>query len=140
MRPLAFLKTSKLQEEITHETSKILNDYRDQIYFEKPLSGGKDGRYVFADDEGYHYIVCERGERMVNKLTDDLFDVKFWTIYPIVVSLSFEFASKYNLSAEEDPRVIAFPKQIEYLKEIHPNFAKRGEIEQDEILRNNPIH
>ncbi|WP_439444158.1 Imm63 family immunity protein [Listeria aquatica] len=140
MRPLEFLKTTELQEKIIEDLNKIKGqeDLEKQLNFKEPVIGSEEGRYVFADTQGYHYIVSERGQKIVNKVTDDLFDIKFWVIYPIVVTISFDFSAE-NSQNNDDPRIVAFPKQLALLKEIDQNLFKRGEIEQDEILKTNPI-
>ncbi|EUJ33771.1 hypothetical protein MFLO_01015 [Listeria floridensis FSL S10-1187] len=136
MRPLEFLTTNELQEIIIEDLKKIKEreNLEKELNFTDVVLGSEDGCYIFADSQGYHYIVSERGQKIVNKVTDDLFDIKFWAIYPIVVTISYDFSEEK--SQDNDPRLVVFPKQLALLKEIDHNLFKRGEIEQNEIFKN----
>jgi pyruvate/2-oxoacid:ferredoxin oxidoreductase alpha subunit len=60
-------------------------------------------------------------------------------IYPIVSNIAFDYEFKYRKDEDADSRIVAFNKEIEILKKIDSNLAKRGEIEHSEILKINPI-
>lgn len=96
-----------------------------------------EGVFAYCDQQGYHYVYSERGQENIHKVTDDLFEISYWILYPIITSESFEFAAK-NPNAKQSYRQTAFQKQIEYLEYLGANYKKRGEIEIDEILKSYP--
>lgn len=118
----------------------ILKKYGDvnvDLKFKKNIEKGEDGVYVFADIQGYHYVISERGCELTHKITDDVFEICFWVISPVSGSMAFEYACK-NRKSLSDSRQVAFEKQLEYLSALGVNFRKRGEIEIDEILKAYP--
>jgi hypothetical protein len=141
MRLLEMLNTDELKKEIEGKLSSItdLINPINEIIYEEYKSGFRDGCYVFSDLQGYNYIVSERGQTIENKLTDDVFEITFWVIYPIVSNIAFDYEFKYRKDEDADSRIVAFNKEIEILKKIDSNLAKRGEIEHSEILKINPI-
>ncbi|WP_353949239.1 Imm63 family immunity protein [Sporolactobacillus sp. Y61] len=115
---------------------KTLNYYSNEIYFSHP-NLGYDGSYIYSDAQGYHYVETERGEKTTHKVTDDVFEISYWVLEPIVSEIAFNFESK-NRVYGEDSRKLAFRKKLELFSLIGENFKKREEIEQSEILKRVP--
>lgn len=136
MRLLQLLDTEELQVEIKNEYAKLQPVIGKElnINFEKEIS---DGEYVYADELGYHYILCEHGNVERHKITDDVFEVKFWAICPIIIRVSFEYEAKHR-DEKLNFRKVAFEQQITYWNILGENFRKRGEIEISENLKVNP--
>lgn len=101
--------------------------------FQKNIKSGEDGVYVFSDEKGYHYVISERGEEIVHKLTDQVFEISFWTVYPFVINESFEY-ERMHRKGNVDSRKIAFERQFETLKILGDDYVKRGEIEINKLL------
>lgn len=75
MRLLKMLNTDDLKYKILNEFEKretVCPEF--MIILEKNITNGQDGTYIYADDQGYHYVQMERGNKEVHKVTDDVFD------------------------------------------------------------------
>jgi hypothetical protein len=140
MRLIELLTTENLQEEITREYLKLNQVIKKEldINFCINIENADDGEYVYADESGYHYVYCERGNVERNKITDDVFEIVFWALCPMIIRASFEYELK-NRNEELNSRKVAFDKQIEFWTILGDNFKKRGEIEIDENLKVNPL-
>lgn len=136
MRLMQMLNKDELKKEI-REKLMIITQEKNRIYYDFFQKGFPEGTYVYVDNQGYHYVVSERGQESIHKITDDVFEITFWVVYPFIVSISFEYA--YHVSEQEDDRAVAFTKQLELLDKLGNSFLKRGEIEQYEILKLYPI-
>lgn len=116
-----------------NQLEPILKHSKSNVSFQENTLND-EGIFVYCNQQGYHYVYSERGQENTHKVTDDLFEISFWVLYPIVSSESFEFAER-NPDDKKSYRQIAFQKQIEYLECLDNNYKKRGEIEIDEILK-----
>ena len=139
MRLLKLLTTKELEHQIKTEYLKIYGIIKKEldINFYPNLPNADDGEYVYANDVGYHYVLCERGKEIEHKITDDVFEISFWAIYPSLIRPSFDYELQ-NRDETLDYGEVAFAKQLEYLELLGENFKKRGEIEISQILENNP--
>jgi hypothetical protein len=135
LRLLKLLDTTGLRKEINPKI-KIFNSYSDQIHFSQS-DLGYDGTYIYSDAQGYHYVETERGEKTTHKVTDDVFEISYWVLEPMVSELAFNFEAK-NRVYGEDSRKLAFRKKLELFALVGENFKKREEIEQSEILKRIP--
>lgn len=138
MRLMKMLNGEELEIEIKNGTSKV-PDIKNisNLKFEKNIPNGDDGIYIFADSQGYHYVLMERGIENINKLTDDVFEICFWCFFELTSNATFDYEFE-NRDDRLNYREVAFNKLIEYLSLIGDNFKKRGEIEIDNILKVNP--
>ena len=128
------LPTLKLRQIIIEKITKLMFVEKSQIpKFQKNIKSGEDGVYVFSDEKGYHYVISERGEEIVHKLTDQVFEISFWTVYPFVINESFEY-ERMHRKGNVDSRKIAFERQFETLKILGDDYVKRGEIEINILL------
>ena len=132
------LTTEQLREHILQELNKINISQINNYYFEKNNAGGREGTYVYSDSQGYHYVYSEKGNESKHKITDNVFDVSFWVIDSVISSLAIDYMRK-NIQPGENQRKVIFAKELELLKEIGENYYKAGEIEIDEILKENPL-
>lgn len=136
MRLLKLLNTNDLKIDIQKKIH-LLN-INVNINFDNDTQSGYEGTYVFSDKQGYHYVETERGNEIVHKVTDDVFEINYWVLEPIVSRIAFDFEAKNRL-ASEDSRKIVFKKKLELFSSIGKNYKKREEIEQDEILEMFPF-
>ena len=139
MRLLEMLTTDELKRSIKVKISE-LKDIKNvgDIRFEKNIKNGEDGTYIFADEQGYHYVQMERGKEQRHKVTDDVFEICFWCLYDLICIASFNYEFE-NRKENINSREAAFNKQLEYLSLLGDNFKKRGEIEISEILKAHPL-
>lgn len=139
MKLMKMLTTHELENEIIKLIKKLqkCDEVNVDLIFKKNIEKGEDGIYVFAYNRGYHYVISERGCELTHKVTDDVFEICYWAIYPLALRMSFDYECK-NRKSLNDSRQVAFGKLLEYLSELGTNYKKRGEIEIDEILKVNP--
>ncbi len=138
MSMVNMLTTRELEIEILKkvEILKAYDEISIDLIFKRNIEKGVEGVYVFADNQGYHYVISERGCELTHKVTDDVFEISFWVLYPLTLRMSFEYERRNRNN--HNSRQVAFEKMLEYLSTLGTNFRKRGEIEIDEILKVNP--
>lgn len=98
-----------------------------------------EGAYAYADNEGYHYVILERGKISEHKVTDDLFEISYWILESEVFSMAVKFELNNRINNQDSRRLI-FMKQLELLNEIGEEYRKRDEMNIEEILKKNPYH
>lgn len=109
----------------------------EELYFMQNHSGSAEGVYIFSDEQGYHFVYSERGSETRHKLTDNLFEITYWTIHEFVSSIAFEML-KNNISMIENQREYIFKQSLSLMEKIGPNFKKEEEIRIDELIKENP--
>jgi hypothetical protein len=107
------------------------------VLFSEKLPIVFEGVYAYCDSEGYHYASVERGEMKIHKIADDLFEISYWIYSDITFKMAVDYEYK-NRIKNQDPRRLYFKKQLELLGILGEDFRKRGEIEIEGILKNNP--
>lgn len=93
--------------------------------------------HIEIDDQGYHYVVSERGTEFKRKTTSDVHTLLYWIFKDII----FEMASDYELNhrkPEEDFRRILFKKDLEFFKKLDEQWYVWEKEELDNILKENP--
>jgi hypothetical protein len=134
-----FLSTDKLKQVIETDISKL--GYPDCDYplafLEEKALYSFEGTYVFANSIGYHDVYFERGSETTHRVTDDLFEIRFWVAESLASELAFRFAREVKL-LDQDMRRLLFYRRLELLGRIGPNFEKLGEIKVNDILRRVP--
>ena len=138
----------------TNELEIIINDgysklqtiaEKDEIYieldilFSEKLPKNFEGIYVYSDDGGYHYASIERGIMNMHRITDDLFEISYWIYSHKTFWMSVNFERKNRID-NQDTRRLIFKKRLELLSLVGENYRKRGEIDIDETLKNNPYN
>jgi hypothetical protein len=103
---------------------------------------GKSNKYYYKfikiDDQGYHYIVMERGCETFHLTTKDIDELMYHVFEPITSNMASEYELQ-NRAAGRDTRRIRFKKQLELLGQINSEFANRRKVEIDEILQRSPF-
>jgi len=137
---MELLTTEELRDHILGDYSKIEDvvAIKESINFKKNIPNADDGSYIYADEMGYHYAYCERGNEFTHKLTDDVFEISFWVLDDITTTAAFDY-ELHHRDGSKNYREVAFEKQLEYLDMMGENYRKRGEIEIDEILKAYPL-
>jgi hypothetical protein len=93
--------------------------------------------HIEIDDQGYHYVVWERGTEHKRKTTRDVHILLYWIFKDIV----FEMASDYELNhrkPEEDFRRILFKKALELFEKLDEQWYLWEKEDIDKILKENP--
>lgn len=103
------------------------------IYFAKNNSGSEEGTYIFSDQQGYHFVYSEKGCETKHKVTDNLFEITFWTANTLVSSLALELLKK-NISKVENQRQYIWEQKLIYLEKMGSNYKKAAEIQIDELF------
>jgi hypothetical protein len=133
------LDTKNLETHIRGEIEPIQESVNlKEFHFDKNNSGSEEGTYVFSDRQGYHFVYSERGSETKHKTTDSLFEITFWTINSLVGSIALNLMKK-DIEKVENQRKYIFEQKLMLLEKIGPNYKKAGEIEIDEILKENPL-
>ncbi len=88
-------------------------------------------------DNGYHFIIEERGQELERRTTRDIDELLYW----IFNSITFNMACSYELSHRvpgEDSRRLLFRRQVELLDSLSPAFSARKRAEIESILKEYP--
>lgn len=96
-----------------------------------------EGTTVILDDEGFHYVIKERGRLLKQIDCDNTDDI----LYLIFNHITFELAVDYEVEhrkENEDFRRQLFKKQIALMNKVNRNFSKRRKKEIDAILEKAP--
>jgi immunity protein 63 of polymorphic toxin system len=106
-----------------------------------PTYGASDhtGRpHVEVDDEGYHYVVCERGTEFERATSTDAEEIAFLACR----DMAFEMACEQELAshvAGQDSRRRIFALELELLRALDPAWAERVRAENERILAEHPF-
>ncbi len=93
--------------------------------------------HIEVDDDGYHYVIIERGQIIEKRTSKDINDLLYWIFEGITFEMALEYELK-NRIPNVDVRHLLFKKQLELLNRINNAFVERKKNEMEEILRNNP--
>jgi hypothetical protein len=93
--------------------------------------------HVEVDNVLYHYVVVERGEERERRSTVRYDELLYWIFRDVTHQLAFSYELR-NRVQDQDCRRIAFPKQIELMKQIGPTMGMRLEKDIADILRRAP--
>ncbi|WP_417814299.1 Imm63 family immunity protein [Thalassospira alkalitolerans] len=114
---------------------------------------GKSGKFPFEffirDDAGYYHIECndsgkisfvgtDRGRDTCRYETYDVCELMYWIFKGAAFSRgqAYEFEHRHPTN---DPRRIWFPKAVEEISKISPEWAERMKTEQEDILQVHPF-
>ena len=96
------------------------------------------GEFCFADEDGYHFRVLERGTLYRDDITQNLFEITYWAIEGELDEASAMYEAK-NRIPNQDFRRVMFAKWLQYLEGIHPDYAQRARAELSVILSKAPF-
>lgn len=101
----------------------------------------RDGGYphIEVDSAHYHYVAVERGREIKRLSTSELDELLYWVFADTTHSMAFTYELKHRIE-DQDPRRIAFAKQIELLGIISPVMAARRADEIEGILKRYPYN
>lgn len=90
------------------------------------------------DQNGYHYIINERGNVFEDKITIDINQLLYWVFENITSQMAFHFELQNRIKGK-DPRRTAFSKQLELLGILNEEWKKEQERKHNEILSKHPF-
>jgi len=93
--------------------------------------------HVEVENVLYHYVVMERGEELERRSTESYDELLYWIFSDVTHNLAFSYELR-NRVEDQDCRRIAFPKQIELMKQIGPAMSTQLEGDIADILRRAP--
>ena len=108
------------------------------IRFETADSGFSNGEYCFTDDKGYRFISLERGMIIDSKITDNLFEIAYWTIESAIFWMALEYEKRHRIKHQDNRRML-FAKEIQYFEAIGDEYAQRARLEIESILKKAPF-
>ena len=94
--------------------------------------------FVVVEEDGYRYIIEERGMIFEERKTKDVNLLMYWLMSSIIFNMAccYELA---NRESQRDPRRIIFVKELELFEIINKSWRQLKKSELDEILKNNPF-
>ena len=93
--------------------------------------------HIEVDMKGYHWVVVERGVEFERETFLDLDGL----LYVVFEYVTFSMANDYEVQhrvADDDSRRILFRRQLELLGQLNPGWARRRELDIQEILQRRP--
>ena len=101
-------------------------------------SSDNQGEFCFTDQEGYHFRIIERGNVLIDSITQSLSEITYWAIKGEISEASAIYEAKNRIS-NQDFRHIMFDKRIQYFESISPEYAKMVNSEIETILQQAPF-
>lgn len=108
------------------------------IYFSDNNLGSEEGLYIFMNQQGYHFVYSERGIETTHKVTDNLFEISFWTIRALISDIESDLLEK-NIGKVKNQRQYIFEQRLRLLELVGEDYRKVGEAHINEILRYYPL-
>ncbi|NOU59630.1 Imm63 family immunity protein [Marinifilum caeruleilacunae] len=88
-------------------------------------------------DNNLHFVVIERGKEIERRKTAELEELIYWVFEGITLTMAFDYEVK-NRKQNQDPRIIAFNKQLELLNTIDSKLGHKCKQKQEKILLDAP--
>jgi len=118
MKSLAAIKTE------VHSLAQLVNASSNDL----PTFGHtRDGArpHIETADGGYHYVVVERGQELERRTTQDYSELLFWIFHDVTFQLAVDYELEHRVE-DQDCRRIIFPRQVELMARLGPDFARRS--------------
>lgn len=129
----------QIQKEVTR-IGRILSSESKLAYLfsvtSLPTHTGAPHIEIVGDE--YHYVITERGSEFERRTTKDAEDILYWIISSDVGELAREWELKHRVE-NQDSRRLWFQKELELLETVNPEWAKRKQAEQKQILSKHPF-
>jgi len=92
---------------------------------------------VMIDDEGYHYVLSERGNEFERRTTKDINLLMYWIARDVVSRIAYRHIVKNPKGLEQ--RCVAFMRKIELMRKIDVGFEEKLKQDISLILKDNPF-
>ncbi|CDH00531.1 Imm63 family immunity protein [Xenorhabdus bovienii] len=103
--------------------------------FTCPIGDGTP--YISFENNQYNFVYSERGHEFQRDKTESLDELLYWIVSPVVFGMAFSYELKHRIE-DQDCRRIAFPKAIELMKQVNPDWVPKTESHIDDILSEAP--
>jgi hypothetical protein len=149
MKKTNFLTVKQLKSKLLG-ISLIVGSSRDKYIVFNPADSDCTP-CIEITEEGYHWLITERGNIIESKKTTDLKELLYWAslYYTFGVANDYELRWRYRKiffrkifrmkEQQYDCRREIFRKQLELLRKIDPDYEKWQREEILEILKRNPF-
>jgi hypothetical protein len=132
---LAFKTLEEIKLEL-EKMAKVIN--APQAYLPTyNWSEGSGKPHIEVHNDGYHFVVSERGHEFERRITQNLDDILYWSISSATFSMACKYELKHRIP-NQDFRRLMFQKEIELIKKIREDFAKRKQKEIEDVLMKHP--
>jgi len=94
--------------------------------------------HIEVDSWAYYYVVAQSGQEVSRYTTHDIDEL----LYMIFADVTFELSVRYaeeNRVENQDIRRVAFPRQVELLTLLSPQWGKNMSQEHTQILKGAPF-
>ena len=125
----------QIEAEVTAFGKRIGASKQDLPTFGQSTDGARP--HVEIANDLYHYVVVERGQELERSSSPRYEDLLFWIFKDVTHNLAFTYELT-NRIEDQDCRRIAFPKQVEFMKQLGLEMGERMEKHIADILSRAP--
>ena len=108
------------------------------VWFGRGTPNGRDGQYCYANEEGYHYGVIERGQQIRSISTQNLIEITFLALSSDVFWMAGIYECKNRIEGQDFRRLL-FQKEMQYWNALGPEYAVLAEQKIRETLAKAPF-
>ena len=129
-----------IQEEVRRIGKELCGDSKPSYLFSvasSPTHSGAPHVEIVGDE--YHFVVTERGSEFERRKTKDVDELLYWFVSGDVGQLARDWELERRVDGQ-DLRRFWFAKEVELLKSINPEWAKRKEQHQQNVLKEHPFN
>lgn len=94
--------------------------------------------HIEVSSVNYYYVVAQSGQEVSRNATRDLGELLYKVFTEITFILSIQYAET-NRMENQDIRRVVFPKQLELLASLSPQWGERLSQEQAQIVQQAPF-
>jgi hypothetical protein len=133
-------KISALQKELDSLRKQLIDGPRPNGLFlmpDSPTHSGAPHIEIIGDE--YHFVVTERGSEFERRKTKDPDELLYWFVSGDVSQLARDWELERRVEGQ-DSRRLWFAKEVEMLRLLNTEWAKRKELHQNSVLREHPFN
>ncbi|QIK15153.1 hypothetical protein G7090_18010 [Leclercia sp. 29361] len=93
--------------------------------------------YISFENDSYNYIYSERGYEFSRKVTDSLNTLLYWIISEFAYKIAYQYELDHRVEGR-DGRRIAFPKFVEIMANMNPDWESEARVDIQKILAEAP--
>ena len=137
---MSMQKISELQKELNSIRERLLDGPRPNGHFLMPDSPTHSGApHVEIVGDEYHFVVTERGSEFERRKTRESDELLYWFVSGDVSQLARDWELERRVEGQ-DSRRWWFAKELEMLDALNPEWAKRKELHQNNVLKEHPFN
>jgi immunity protein 63 of polymorphic toxin system len=132
---MKYLSISVIRERYQALRNTINVPKKECVIRTKPM--GDASPHIEINEIGYNYVVVERREEKIRKVTKDIDVLLYWLIESDVTDMAMEYELE-NRIENQDSRRLWFEKKHELMGGINERYAEKWKKEMHDILRKHP--